>query len=126
MEDTARDALIGFIILRSRTVSLGSYCRASGGTAAGSKGHTALRRFVLESVSQKVLTRRRNRGQSAKPELKKSGACLRGAPGVDTSKLALDECFIHVTPSPVLTDFKRPHNWVLGLVKVLPCVAIRR
>src|SRR6185369_17894003 len=45
---------------------------------------------------------------------------------VDTSKLALDECFIHVTPSPVLTDFKRPHNWVLGLMKVLPCVAIRR
>jgi hypothetical protein len=63
---------------------------------------------------------------SAKAEFKKIRGVLRGAPGVDTPKLALDECFIHVTPSPVLTDFKRLHNWVLGLMKVLPCLVIRR
>jgi len=67
-----------------------------------------------------------NRGHLLKRNLKKSGACSGGAPRVGTPKLALDECFIHVTPSPVLTDFKRPHNWVLGLMKVLPCVVIRR
>jgi hypothetical protein len=58
--------------------------------------------------------------------IKKNRGVLRGTPGVATPKLALDECFIHVTPSPVLTDFKRSHNWVLGLMKVLPGVAIRR
>jgi hypothetical protein len=66
------------------------------------------------------------RGHLLKPNKKKSGAVLRAAPGVDTPKLALDECFIHITPSPVFTDFKRLHNWVLGLMKVLPCVLIRR
>jgi hypothetical protein len=63
----------------------------------------------------------------AKLEFKKvRGVAPGGAPDVDMPKLALDECLIHVTPSPVLTDFKRLHNWVLGLMKVRPCMVIRR